>query len=174
MKLSSVTASSIISVRRSPFALSRRVDPTARRVFPGSRSTCLDLSSSPVSRSTLAFKPGDLSISRIGASGAPAGRASASGALVSLAAPVDDQRGVETLASQQCTPGGSVEAVVLGQDLGLVLGREAVGGLDERSGTSGSGGVGVGPSAPASRRVVIGVVDCRCHRRSSFSALSAH
>jgi hypothetical protein len=46
------------------------------------------------------------------------------GALLTLPAPGGDQRGVETFASKERSALGSVEGIVLGQDLRFLLRRE--------------------------------------------------
>ena len=115
-------ASSINSIRRSPLCCPWRVAPTARKVFPGSRrpvSTCRDRRPAvrPWPSSGRSRGRGDRP-----SDGLPVGPGHWT--LVALASPVDDQRRVQTLASEQRPPGRSFEAVIFGQDLGLVLGRE--------------------------------------------------
>src|ERR1019366_5750984 len=119
----------------------------------------------------LGLQAGDLTITGIGLL-APCRSGQGLGALLSLASPVDDQRGVQALATEQCAPGRSVEAVVIGQDRGLVLRREA----PAARRTLGDLGVRWGwvVHRTSMQARVVKVVDCRGHGRSSFSALSAH
>ena len=164
-----VIASSIISVRRSPLYCPWRVAPTARKVFPGSRrpvSTCRDRRSAVRPWPSGGRSPGHEDRLRT-----PRRPARASG-------PWSRWRRQLMISEEYrpsrrtMRPGPIGRGLVLGQDLGLVLRREP----SAARRALGDLGVRWSLCRPSHQHVgaCLRVVDCRCHGRSSFSALSAH